>query len=94
MHFSFLNKDHFKHAFDCRIPVCSCGGENENSKNFLLQCPLYDVLRRDLFDQLSDVPGLDIASINSNDDTLCHQLLFGDPSLVTVENRVMRRSHS
>ena len=33
-------------------------------------------LRRDLFDQLSDVPGLDIASIdNIDDDTLYYRLL-------------------
>ena len=47
-------------------------------------------LRRDLFDQFSDVPGLDVTSINDMDeDTLCHRLLFGDPSLGTIENRVI-----
>ena len=54
-----------------------------------MHCPLYDVIREDLFDQLSDVPGLDVASIsNIDDDTLCHRLLFGNPSLGTIENRV------
>ena len=71
--FSALNEHRFKHAFNCLSPVCLCGKDNENNKHFLLHCPLYDILRRDLFDQLSDVPGLDIASINNmDDDTLCH----------------------
>ena len=88
--FSALNEHRFKHAFDCLSPLCFCGKDNENNKHFLLHCPLYDVLRRDLFDQLSDVPGLDIASIsNMDDDTLCHRLLLGDPSLGTIENRII-----
>ena len=90
MHFSALNEHRFKHAFDCLSPVCFCGKDNENNEHFLLHCPLYDVLRRDLFDQLSDVPGLDVTSINNmDDDALCHRLLFGDPSLGTIENRVI-----
>ena len=88
--FSALNGHRFKHAFNCLSPVCPCGKDNENNKHFLLHCPLYDMLRRDLFDQLSDVPGLDIASVNNmDDDTLCHRLLFGDPSFGTIENRVI-----
>ena len=88
--FSALNEHSFKHAFNCLSPVCPCGNDNENNKHFLLHCPLYDILRRDLFDQLSDVPGLDIASVNNmDDDTLCHRLLFGDQSLGTIENRVI-----
>ena len=88
--FSALNEHRFKHAFNCLSPVCLCGKDNENNKHFLLHCPLYDILRRYLFDQLSDVPGLDIASINNmDDDTLCHRLLFGDPSFGTIENRVI-----
>ena len=72
-------------AFYNRIPI-----ESLQISGFLMHCPLYDVLRGDLFDQLSDVPGLDIASIsNIDDDTLCHRLLFGDPSLGTIENRVI-----
>ena len=71
--FSALNEHSFQHAFNCLSPVCPCGNDNENNKHFLLHCPLYDILRRDLFDQLSDVPGLDIASVNNmDDDTLCH----------------------
>ena len=73
VHFSALNEHRFKHAFDCLSPLCFCGKYNENNEHFLLHCPLYNVLRRDLFDQLSDVPGLDVTSINNmDDDTLCH----------------------
>ena len=40
--------------------------------------------------QLFDVLGLDITSIsNMDDDTFCHRLLFRDPSLGTIEYRVM-----
>ena len=90
MQFSALNEHRFKHAFNYLSPVCHCGKDNENNKNFLLHCPQYDILRRELFVQLSDVPGLDIASVNNIDnDTLCHRLLFGDPSFGTIENRVI-----
>ena len=50
VHFSALNEHRFKHAFDCLSPLCFCGKENENNKHFLLRCPLYNVLRRNLFD--------------------------------------------
>ena len=41
--------------------------------HFNLHCPLYDLLHGDFLDELSDVPGLDIASIsNMDDDTLYH----------------------
>ena len=97
MHSSALNEHRFKHAFDCISPLCFCGKDNENKKEFspaLPPIPSYTpytpILRRDLFDQLSDVPGLDIACIsNMDDDALCHRLLFGDPSLGTIENRVI-----
>ena len=90
MHFSPLNDHHFKHVFDCLSLVCFRGKDNENSKYFLLYCPLFGVLCGDFLDQLSDVPGLDITSINNmDDDTLCHRLLVGDPSLGTIENRVI-----
>ena len=80
MHFSAPNERHFKPAFDCLSVVCFCGKDNENNKHFLLHCPLCDVLRGDLFDQL------DIASINNmDDDALCYRLLFVDPSLCTIE---------
>ena len=29
------------------------------------------------------------ATVNMDDDALCHRLLFGDPSLGTIENRVI-----
>ena len=90
VHYSALNEHRFKHAFDCLNPLCFCGKDNENNKHFLLHCPLYNVLPRDLFDQLSDVPGLDVVSIsNMDDDTLCHRHLFRDPSLGTIEDRVI-----
>ena len=56
-------------------PDFFCGKDNENNKHFLVHCPLYDALCTDLFDQLSDVPGLDITSINNIDDDILSSTL-------------------
>ena len=82
VHFSALKERCFKHAFDCLSPLCFCSKDKENS-------PI-PVTSWGFFKQLPDISGLDIATIsNMNDDTLCHRLLFGDPSLGTIENRVI-----
>lgn len=54
--FRGLNEHRFKYVFDCLSPVFVCDKDNENNKHFLLHCPLYDVLHRDLFDKLSGAP--------------------------------------
>ena len=41
-------------------------------------------MRRSLFGQLSDIPGL---AIDIGDEPLCALLLFGDPQLNVVSNR-------
>ena len=54
----------------------------KHSRRTIWKCIVYglpsdfdDVFHTDLFDQLSDVPVLDINSINNMDnDTLCHRL--------------------
>ena len=47
--FSALNGHRFKHNFACLSPMCVCGTGTEDNEHFLLHCPLYSILRQDLF---------------------------------------------
>ena len=60
LHFSALNEHRFRHEFDCITLVCICGLANEDNEHFFLHCPQYHGLRLDLFDQISDIPGIDL----------------------------------
>ena len=75
VNFSPLNEHKFRHSFDCLSPRCVCGTGNEDNEHFLLHCPQFDLMRKDLFSQLADVRGLDITSMDSKD--LCELLLYG-----------------
>ena len=57
------------------------------NEHFLLHCPLYSILRQDLFDQLSDIDGFNVADVDPKE--LCPLLLFGDQNLGTVANRII-----
>ena len=85
--FSGLNEHRFKHNFDCLDPVCLCGIANEDSEHFLLHCPIFEEARRDLLGSLSDIPGLDIAGLDTQ--SLCHLILFGNPDLTLIANRMI-----
>ena len=85
--FSALNGHRFKHNFVCLSPMCVCGTGTEDNEHFLLHCPLYSILRQDLFDQLSDIDGFNAADVNPKE--LCLLLLFGDQNLGTVANRII-----
>ena len=52
-----------------------------------MHCPLHSILRQDLFDQLSDIDGFNVADVNPKE--LCLLPLFGDQNLGTVANRIM-----
>ena len=84
--FSSLNGHRFKHNFACLGPIGVCGTVTEDNEHFLLHCPLYSILRQDLFDQLSDIDGFNVADVNPTE--LCPLLLFGDQTLGTVANRI------
>ena len=66
--FSALNEHRFRHNFDCSSPTCMCRVGIEDDKHFLLHCHQFDLMRRDLFRQLT-IPGLDINKLDS--DALC-----------------------
>ena len=53
-------------------PRCSCGGDCEDSKHFLLECPLYFESRREMLTQIRNICNLDIST---------HLLLFGSGDL-------------
>ena len=77
----------FKHNFACLSPVCFFGTGTEDNEHFLLHCPLYSILRQDLFDQLSDIDGFNVADVNPKEQ--CPLLLLGDQTLGTVANRII-----
>ena len=49
--------------------------------------PFFDEARRDLLVSLSDIPGLDIAGLDAQ--SLCHLILFGNPDLTLIANRMI-----
>ena len=85
--FSALNGHRFKYNYDCLSPMCVYGTGKENNEHFLLHCPLYSILRQDLFDQLSGIDGFNIADVNPKH--FCKVLLFGDQNLGTIANRII-----
>ena len=90
LHFSALNEHRFRHAFDCITPVCICGLANEDNEHFFLHCPLYHGLRVDLFDQISDIPGIDLTYFDES--SLCNLLLYGNPSCTEIHNSIIIES--
>ena len=67
--------------------MCVCGTGAEDNEHFLLHCPLYSILRQELFDQFSDIDGFNVADVNPKE--LCSLLLFDDQNLGTVANRII-----
>ena len=56
-----------------------------DSEHFCLHCRRFDMIRRDLFGQLSNIPGLDLVNIGPT--VLCELPLFDIPRLTVIENR-------
>ena len=82
--FSVLNEHKFRHNFDSLTPFCACGNDMEDNEHFLLRCPQFDVMRLDLFEPLSEIPGL---NIDLDDKPMCDLLLFGDSKNSAIINR-------
>ena len=87
VNFSALNEHRFQHSFDSLSPRCTCGADNENNLHFFLHCPLYNSLRSDLFSQLADVPGLNIARMKTRE--LYELFLYRDSNLNLIANRII-----
>ena len=67
--------------------MCNCGAEKEDNKEYLVHCPTFEVMRADLFGHLSEMPALDIVSMNSK--ILCSILLYGWSQLDNVTDRMI-----
>ena len=87
LEFSELNAHRFRHNFDCLSPFCFCGMAKEDNEHFLLHCQRFDLMRIDLLRKLSDIPGLDVSKLNAK--TLCEMLLYGNPHLSIIDNRIV-----
>ena len=85
--FSPLGEHKFRHKFESLSPICTCNTGIEDNEHFLLHCPLYDQMRNDLFDQLSEIPGLELDNLNS--EALCELLLFGNPRFNNIANKLI-----
>ena len=55
---SALNEHKFRYNFDCLSPCCTPGEAVEDYEHFLLHCPQFKIMCRDLLVQLSDIPGI------------------------------------
>ena len=85
--FSPLNGHRFRHSFYCINPLFTCGRAIEDNEHYLLHCHMFNPMRRDLFGQLDDIPGLYIKNLDLN--ALCKLLLFGNSKLNVVTNRII-----
>ena len=90
LHFSDLNEHRFRHAVDCITPVCICGLANEDNEHFFMHCPQYQALRLNLFDQISDIPGIDLTYFDES--SLCNLLLYRNPSCTEIHNSIIIES--
>ena len=84
LQFSDLNKHRFRHAFHCFTRVCICGLPNEHNEHFLLHFPQYHPFRLHLFGQISDIPEINLTSIDYT--PLCSLLLYGNPRFDVLKN--------
>ena len=65
--FSDLCEHRFRHNFHCLSPLCICGNGEENNEHFLLHCPRYVNQCKDYLDKVSNLVGLGIFELASND---------------------------
>ena len=87
LQFSALNEHRCRHRFNATGPCCKCGTTNENNKHFLLHCPLYNDIRLNLHDEISEI--LDLDTVNLGDDFLRLLLLCGDDEVPLIMNKTI-----
>ena len=85
--FTDLHEHRFRHNFLCSSPFCSCQTGIEDNGHFLLHCPRFSSHRRDLLDLLSRLIDFDIMYLSSKE--LTTLLLYGNPNLSTITNRII-----
>ena len=84
---SHLNEHKFRHNFlDTINPLCSCNSEIESTNHYLLRCPFYDGIRRELLDNIVEIIG---SLSNLSDDALIDLLLYGNEIYSKETNTVI-----
>ena len=68
-------------------PLCNCGTANEDTEHFLLHCPTFYHLRRNLLGQLSEILSMDVS--NFDDDFVSSLMLYGNSELPYIVNRMI-----
>ena len=71
-----LNAHKFRRNVDSASPICTYNTGIGDDEHFLLHCPLFQNLRNNLFDKLSEIPEFNLNDISSEE--LCEVLLFGN----------------
>ena len=87
LNFSALNEHRFRHRFNIVSPLCNCSTANEDTEHFLLHCPMFYHLRRNLLGQLSEILSMDVS--NFDDDFVCSLMLYGNSELPYIVNRMI-----
>ena len=87
LQFSVLNEHRFRHRSNAISPMCNCGTGKEDNIHFLLHCPLYNDIRLNLHDEISEVLGLDIR--NHDDDFFCSLPLYGSDDFPSIINKMI-----
>ena len=87
LNFSALNEHRFRHRFNIVSPLCNCSTANEDTEHFLLHCPMFYHLRRNLLGQLSKILSMDVS--NFDDDFVCSLMLYGNSELPYIVNRMI-----
>ena len=86
--FSALREHRFRHNFDCLSPLCLCGEGDEDNEHFFLHCRLFIPLRKDLFESIYEICGINFfSSLRPNE--ICRLLLFGSDSLNIFQNKLV-----
>ena len=82
-----LSDHRFNHNFNCAIPTCSYGIEDETTVHFFLRCPHYSAQRSTLLSNISDIIHSDMSV--SPDEHLYHILVHGSNVYNPVLNRLV-----
>lgn len=84
--FSPLNEHRFRHNFEAVSPICRCNAGIEDNEHVFLHCLLFEQMRNDFFDHLSEIPGLELDTLSPA--ATC-ELLLGNPRFNDIANNLI-----
>ena len=88
--FSDLRSHIYNHKFNCPSSICKCQIEEETTQHYLTRCPLFQVQRSILLNDISRVLDNDVTLLQ--DDHLSNLLIYGSPAHNTVTNKLILES--